>query len=188
MRRYWKTGFIILIGWFLIHTALIVIDGLNDELKRVDAAVVLGNKVEENGEVSKRLQARLDRAVTLYEDGYFQHIIVSGGMGEEGFDEAKVMKDYLMKKGVADKQILVDSDGYNTALTAENARVIAEQFEFESVVVISQYFHISRTKLAFEKQGFNEVYGAHARYFEMRDLYSIVREFPAYYKYLFLSQ
>jgi hypothetical protein len=40
-------------------------------------------------------------------------------------------------------------------------------------------------KLAFNKVGFEEVYSAHAEFFEARDLYSITREFFAYYKYLF---
>lgn len=43
-----------------------IIDGLNDELKPVDAAVVLGNKVEVNGRPSERLKSRLDKSVELY--------------------------------------------------------------------------------------------------------------------------
>jgi len=57
--------------------------------------------------------------------------------------------------------------------------------ELKSVMIISQFYHISRTKLAFKNAGFKEVYSAHGRYFELRDLYSLVREVPAYYKYLF---
>lgn len=52
-----------------------------------------------------------------------------------------------------------------------------------SASVATQYHHISRTKLAFRKVGFEEVHSAHARIFEWRDLYSIVREFAAYYRY-----
>ena len=59
-----------------------------------------------------------------------------------------------------------------------------EELDLESVMVISQYFHITRTKLAFEKVGFENVASAHADIFDERDLYSTLREFPAYYKYL----
>ena len=52
----------ILFLWLIIHSAVIIADGLNDELEVVDAAVVLGNKVELNGQPSDRLQARLDKA------------------------------------------------------------------------------------------------------------------------------
>ncbi|MBU8906222.1 YdcF family protein [Desertibacillus haloalkaliphilus] len=172
--------------WFVIHTAAVIIDGLNDELEKTEVGVVLGNKVERDGHPSERLQARLDKAIELYEDGYLDFIIVSGGLGVEGYDEAEVMEEYLVGHGVSGDSIFTDSNGYNTTMTAENARRIMGNLDVRSVTVITQYFHISRTKLAFEKQGFKEVRGAHAEIFEVRDFYSIVREFPAFYKYLLM--
>jgi len=53
-------------------------------------------------------------------------------------------------------------------------------------VIITQFYHISRTKLAFDKVGIENVYSAHASYLDIRDAYSVVREFFAYYKYLLL--
>ncbi|MFD0587251.1 YdcF family protein [Paenibacillus sp. GCM10027627] len=170
--------------WFIVHTAFVIIDGLNDELKPVDVAVVLGNKVEFNGQPSKRLKARLDKSVELYNEGYFSFIIVSGGIGKEGFDEAKVMKSYLIDKGVREEHIKEDNNGYNSYMTAQNSSKIMNELNLKSVMVITQYFHVSRTKLAFKKMDIHEVYSAHARIFEGRDFYSIIREFPAYYKYL----
>lgn len=183
----WKRLLLVVIclfAWLIIHTAFIIIDGLNDELEPVDAAVVLGNKVELNGQPSERLQARLDKAAELYEEGYFTLIIVSGGLGKEGFDEATVMKAYLVDRGIPDDRINEDHDGYNSYMTAENASKIMKQSNLDSAMIITQYFHVSRTKLAFRKMDMKEVYAAHADFFEFRDLYSIVREFPAYYKYL----
>ncbi|WP_248565511.1 YdcF family protein [Paenibacillus sp. L3-i20] len=162
-----------------------IIDGLNDELKAVDAAVVLGNKVEVNGQPSERLKARLDKSMELFERGYFTFIIVSGGIGKEGFDEAKVMKSYLIDKGIPEDKIIEDNNGYNSYMTAQNTSKIMDDLELDSVMVITQYFHVSRTKLAFRKMDMKEVYSAHANIFEIRDIYSIIREFPAYYKYLF---
>lgn len=173
-----------LFAWFVIHTTIILIDGLNDELQPVDLAVVLGNKVELDGQPSDRLQARLDKAVELYHAGYFPLVVVSGGLGIEGFDEAEVMKAYLVSKDVPEEHIIEDPDGYNSGMTAQNTKQIMDQRELDSVMIISQYFHISRTKLAFKSVGVEDVYSAHARIFELRDAYSIIREFPAYYKYL----
>ncbi|WP_026478568.1 YdcF family protein [Alkaliphilus transvaalensis] len=177
----------ILMLWGVIHAITITIDGLIDELGQADVAVVLGNKVELNGEPSKRLRARLDRAAELYHEGYFKYVIVSGGVGREGFDEAKVMKNYLVRKGVLIDDVIEDNEGYNSMLTAINSKSIMEDFGFESVMVISQYFHISRTKLAFKKVGVEKVYSAHGRIFEIRDFYSIFREVIGYYKYLWIK-
>ncbi|MDL4843082.1 YdcF family protein [Aquibacillus rhizosphaerae] len=176
---------ILMILWFVVHSIVIVADGLNDNLNETDVGVVLGNKVELDGQPSDRLRARLDKAIDLYLENYISHVIVSGGVGKEGFDEAEVMKNYLVNEGIPTENITTDSDGYNTLMTAENANKIMYQLELDTVTVITQYHHITRSKLAFEKQGFETVYGAHAEIFQMRDFYSIFREFFAFYKYLF---
>ncbi|GEL77541.1 YdcF family protein [Tenuibacillus multivorans] len=185
LKKYFFIVAIGLLGFFIIHTVVITIDGLNDELEKVDVAVVLGNKVELDGQPSERLAARLDKAIGLYKEGYFEQIIVSGGIGQEGFDEAEVMKEYLIEKGIPEQYITTDLSGYNTAMTAKNTKVIIGNQGYQSAMIITQFFHISRTKLAFHQAGIKHVYSAHAEYFELRDLYSTVREFPAYYKYLF---
>lgn len=175
-------GIIIFFG-FLVHSAYIIHDGLKDELNIVDVGIVLGNKVELSGVPSMRLKARLDRTVELYRKNYFDHIIVSGGIGKEGYDEAVVMKDYLVTKGIPGDIIILDHEGYNTFLTAQNSKEIMLHNNFDTAMVISQYFHITRTKLAFKKLGLS-VYSAHARIFEIRDIYSYAREFAGFYKYL----
>jgi uncharacterized SAM-binding protein YcdF (DUF218 family) len=52
------------------------------------------------------------------------------------------------------------------------------------VIVVSQFYHISRSKLAFRKAGIESVGGAHSKFYELRDVYSLFREFFGYYKYL----
>jgi vancomycin permeability regulator SanA len=110
-------------------------------------------------------------------------IVVSGGLGKEGHYEGTKMAEYLVSNGVPKENIIIDNEGNTTAATAENVKRLNKNFP--SVTVITQYHHISRAKLAFRKNGFQQVYGAHADFFEWRDLYSIVREFVGYYKYYF---
>lgn len=174
----------IFITWFVAHTLIVTIDGLKDELGYADAAVVLGNKVELDGEPSERLKRRLNKAVDLYNKKYFEYIIVSGGIGKEKHDEAEVMKAYLVEKGIDETKILVDNEGYSSFMTAQNTKSIMNEMNFEKVMIITQFYHISRTKLAFEKYGIKDAYSAHADYFELRDAYSLAREFFAFYKYL----
>jgi len=187
LRRLLKVLILSAILWFCIHTIVIVIDGLNDELGHCDVAIVLGNKVELDGYPSKRLQSRLDRAVTLYKQKYFEKIIVSGGFGKEGFDEAEVMKDYLVMAGIPNSSIIIDSRGTNTEMTSEITKYIMDTTDLHSAMVITQYYHITRSKLALHQVGIKEVYSAHARFFEIRDIYSIFREFFAYYQYLWFK-
>mgnify|MGYP002087224465 FL=1 len=133
---------------------------------------------------SPRLQARLDKAVELYQKGLFPNIIVSGGVGVEGFDEAVVMREYLVNRNIPENRIHLDSEGRTTNLTAKNTAQIMKRNNWQSALIVSQYFHISRTRMAFINYGISPVFSAHANYFELRDLYSIVREVFGYFSYL----
>jgi vancomycin permeability regulator SanA len=170
---------------FIITSAALVIDGLNDNVHKADVAVVLGNTVQPDGQPSPRLKARLDKAVQLYRQGLFSNIIVSGGVGIEGFDEAVVMKRYLIAQVVPDDHIFVDSDGRTTYLTAKHSARLMKEKRWTSALVISQYFHIPRTRLALKRFGVLAIYSAHAEFFEGRDIYSTAREAVGYGSYLF---
>lgn len=154
LKKIIRIPLVTMLLWFCIHTLIIITDGLNDDLLPTDVAVVLGNKVELTAEPSERLKARLAKAADLYEKGYFTLIIVSGGVGVEVFDEAVAMKNYLINQGIPELSILTDSNGYTTIMTAENTKRFKDELGIQSVTVISQYHHITRTKLAFKQIGF----------------------------------
>lgn len=172
--------------WFIIHVALVTSDGLSDDYIKADVALIYGNKVNETGEMSDRLKARVDKGLELYQSKVVSKIIVSGGLGIEGFYEAQVMKKYLVKKGVPDSLVIVDDEGNDTYASTINYVALSKVHKFKSVVVVSQFYHISRAKMTLRRKGVQEVSGAHADYFEWRDNFSLVREFLAYYKYLIL--
>jgi vancomycin permeability regulator SanA len=176
----------ILIAWFSIHTVLVVIDGLTDDNMKSDVGVIFGNKVNPDGSLSERLQKRLDKGIELYNDSLIRLIVVSGGLGKEGHYEGTKMYEYLVQNGIPKNRILVDNLGNTTEATADNFKRM--NLPANSVTVITQYHHISRAKLAFKNNGYDKVYGGHANYFEVRDVYSIVREFFGYYKYVYHCQ
>lgn len=169
---------------FILSAALIVADGLTDEIHAADVAIVPGNTVEKDGHPSARLRARLDQTLALYRQGLFPDVIVSGGVGSEGFDEAEVMKLYLVENGVPEGRIHVDGGGATTYLTAKNAARIMRENGWQSAMVVTQYFHVPRMRLALKRSGITPVFSAHARYFELRDIYSIAREVIGYGAYL----
>ncbi len=171
--------------WLLVHLAWIVGDGMIDEGRTADIAVILGNRVDPSGEPSPWLRARLDRGLSLYRAGRVRALVVSGGLGVEGHEEATVMKRYLVERGVPAARVLEDRDGYNTFRTANNTRALMRTRGDRSAFVVSQYYHVARSKLALRRAGVCEVYGARAR-LELgpRDLWSVSRELlalPLYY-------
>lgn len=184
MKHFFKVLKIIcctIFTWFIIHTLYIISDGLSDYGSKADIAVILGNKVNEDGTLSERLEKRLETGVKLYQNHRIKRIIVSGGLGQEGFYEGSKMKEYLIGKNIPDSVIIVDNKGDNTRLTVENTLEIQKKYAFKSLIVVSQYFHVTRTKKLFRNKGFENVSSVSPRYFEWRDFYSILREFPAFY-------
>jgi len=173
-----------LMAWFLLHTLCISIDGLWDRYEKADAALILGNTVYPDGQMSDRLRRRVDKGLELYQNGWVRKLVVSGGLGKEGYYEAEVMKRYLLANGANEADIIVDNEGNTTYLSALNYRRISRQYGLRSVIAVSQFHHISRTRLALQKCGLKPVYAAHPAYFELRDLYALVREFFGYYRYL----
>jgi vancomycin permeability regulator SanA len=187
MRRTTRWGAGIMaagVGAVLICAGLILADGLTDDIRRSDVAVVLGSKVNPDGSPSPRLAARLERALELYEGGWTPRILVSGGTGVEGVAEGTAMKRWLVERGVPEGAVIVDDQGVDTRATAHNAAALMRAHDLHSAIVVSQYFHIPRTKLAFAQEGLPGVGSAHPDYFEARDLYSLAREIPGYASYL----
>jgi len=186
IKKVLKYTLIFFAVWFSLHVLIILVVGLNDKVYEADVILIFGNKVETNGQVSKRLKSRLDEGVELFKQGKAPLIIVSGGFGKEGFDEAIVMKEYLLEQGVPKKAIIEDQNGINTYQTAKNLVEIAKDKNIESLIIVTQYYHVLRAKLAIKRYGFNSIYSSHAKMIpELRDLYSIPREVIGYYFYLF---
>ncbi|MEL6589520.1 MAG: YdcF family protein [Bacteroidota bacterium] len=173
---------------FVFHLTVITIGGLTFEAKQADAILVLGNQVMPDGTPSKRLRYRLEKGYSLYTEKLAPQIIVSGGIGIEGHDEAKVMAEYLIARGVPESAIIRDNQGNNTYLSAQNCLKILKQEDKKSVILVSQYFHLMRARLAFAKMEVPEISAEAADWFwEWRDLYSLTREVLGLYYYLFRS-
>lgn len=173
----------VFIAWFIVHCAFIIIDGISDDGKKAYLGVIPGSKVNEDGTLSERLKQRLESGIDLYRSHRIRKILVSGGLGKEGYYEGSRMKSFLISKGIPDSLIIVDNFGNNTPATVENTLQLRTKLKLSSIMVVSQYFHVSRTKKLFKDRGFKEVNSVSPDYFEWRDVYSLLREFPAYYIY-----
>ena len=187
MQRVWRWSrriVLTLLLWALVHLVVICTDGCDDRGATADVAVVLGNHVSAAGEPSRRLQLRLDAALALYRDGLVPRIIVSGGQDPGSVPEAEVMKRYLVEHGVPAERVIEDRGGINSFETARFTARYMQEHELRSVVAVSQYYHLSRCKLALRRFGAPQVHGARADLqLELREPWSWLREIVGYYVY-----
>lgn len=149
--------------------------------KNVDVLVVLGNRVYENGHMSPVLNARVARALDVYNAGKTEKIFVSGGLGKEGHYEAQVMAKYLIDNGVPSSDIIIDDYGNSTRETLVNfSKYYSSNMQPGACVgITTSYYHMLRSGIIFEQSGFSCVRGYGARYVAFQDLYKIVREMVA---------
>ncbi|MFZ6777708.1 YdcF family protein [Undibacterium sp. Ji83W] len=159
--------------------------GLRDQVVVADVVVVPGNTVNPDGKPSERLRGRLDAALRLYATQQCKAILVSGGVGEEGHDEAAVMKKYLVDHGVPDAAVYTDNQGITTFATAKAAAALMKEKNWKTSMLASQFFHIARFQLAMKKYGVTPVGHVHSTHYEVRDAYSLAREVLAYFEYTF---
>jgi len=178
------SGVILLIA-IVISGILISIDGLTDELHPADVAVVMGTTANPDGTPSRWLQTRLDKAIEIYDKGLVPWIFVSGGLEENGVYEGSVMGAYLVSKGIPSTKIIIDNSGVDTYTTSRNVVEVMKERGWSSVMVVSQFYHIPRVKLALHRFSIQDVYGVHAEWITGMAVVWLGREIIAFPAYLF---
>ena len=102
-------------------------------------AIVLGNRVFEDGSPSAELAARLQTALALYRAGRASKVVVSGRVAG-GYDEPHAMAAWLEARGVSPVNIVVDVGGHRTAATMAGSAALGVR----SALVVSQGYHLPR--------------------------------------------
>lgn len=124
-----------------------------DEKCRADAAIILGAAVY-GDEPSPVYRERLNHGITIYEEGYVDRLIVTGGCADGGTkSEAAVAKEYLMKEGIPEEAVLTEEKSAITQENLEYSKAIMEQMHMETAVVVSDPLHMKRAMLLAEDAG-----------------------------------
>lgn len=147
-----------------------------DSSMDADFCIVLGAQWKSNGP-SEVLRRRLDAAVAYLKEHPDTRVIVSGGQGNnEMIAEAVGMQQYLMEAGIDQERILVEDRSSNTY---ENLIFSAEYFDREedSVVIVTNNFHVFRALGIARKQGYGNVEGLAASSVEWMLPNNLLREF-----------
>lgn len=129
-------------------------------LTDVDCILVLGCGVKPDGSPSVMLADRLQRGVSLYENGVAPKLLMSGDHGREEYDEVNAMKQYALDKGVPDADIFMDHAGFSTYESMYRAKEI---FKAEKIVIVTQQYHLYRAVYIAQQLGL-EAYGVNCNY------------------------
>ena len=123
------------------------------ELENTDCVLVLGAGVRD-GSPTPMLRDRLITGISLYESGAAPKIIMSGDHGREDYDEVNVMKSYAVENGVPDSDVFMDHAGFSTYDSVYRAKAV---FEADSIIIVTQKYHLYRALYIAERLGVNAV-------------------------------
>jgi uncharacterized SAM-binding protein YcdF (DUF218 family) len=157
-RRHWLLWMLAAVALslclFLVVTSLrIVREAGKEELHAADAIVVFG-AAEYAGHPSPVLRARLDHAYDLFTRGLAPVVITTGGAGADpSFSEGGVGRDYLMHHGVAERNLIAETLGSDTAQSAARVGVIMRANGMRSCLAVSDEYHVFRIKELLQHEG-----------------------------------
>lgn len=119
-----------------------------------DAIVVLGASVFTDGTPSDILRDRLETGAQLYASGIAPTIIVSGDGSTVYNNEPDTMKNYLVNLGIPESAIICDNAGFSTYESMYRTRY---SYDVQSVVIVTQNYHLPRAIVSARLLGCNAV-------------------------------
>lgn len=135
------------LGWRINCT------GARDQAQRADAIVILGARVEADGQPGPDLRVRTQHAVDLFQRGLAPYLICTGGYQNERLSAAAVARDLAVSLGVpADKVLLADGSMTTREDAASAGQLMARQ-GWHTANLVSHPLHLERARLLFENQG-----------------------------------
>lgn len=148
--------------FILIAAIEVYLFAQKDEARSVDAAIVLGAAVYGN-RPSPVLRERVNHAIQLYQQGYVQWVIFTGGQGQLNEPpEAEVARQYAIANGLPPEIILLETTSTNTRENLANAQAIATPKAVDSFLIVSTPFHMKRAMLLADELGM-EAYSSPTR-------------------------
>ncbi len=185
-----RTLIIVFIISFLLIEGLIIINGNISDVDDVDYMIVLGARLY--GVVpSPALHERLKAAEEYLKKDMDLKVIVSGGQGpDEYISEAVAMERYLINSGIDKNRIIIEDKSTSTFENIRNSlNIINEIDNIESpkVLLVSNSFHIFRSKVLADRLGAN-AYGLPAQVPPSILIQQYVREYFAVIKSFLLDR
>ena len=121
--------------------------------RKADVIVIFG-AAQYAGRPSPVYRARLDHGFELYAKGWAPIIITTGGAGQDPeFSEGGVGRDYLSHRGVPEQALIAETQGSDTAQSAERVANIMRANGMHTCIAVSDAYHVFRIRALLEREG-----------------------------------
>ena len=167
-RRIFQTALtLVLVPLICIEIYVINVGSSDPSALPADAVVVLGAGV--NGtQPSLSLYTRLTAALDYLEENPDVPVVLTGGLGYgEEITEARCMYDWLTARGVDPAWLSMEEQAGNTAENFAFSKELLEEQGIDPaenlVAVVTNDFHIARSRLIAARQGYGHAFGVPAK-------------------------
>jgi len=136
---------ILLIFFLGYHAVAIWSYGNVDERQPADAIVVLGAAAWHTNPSPVFLE-RIRHGIWLYENGYADYLIFTGGRGDGApYSESYVARNYAIHAGVPEDAILIEEYSRTTEENFYYSMNLINDHHITSVILVSDPFHMRRS-------------------------------------------
>lgn len=160
--NYLETLIYLLIAYLeciLLGTIIIAIKAVHKKVKYdKDYMIILGCKIKKDGTLPPLLRGRVDKAIEfrnkqLEETNKDLIFIPSGGKGnDEVISESEAIKNYLLSKGIKEKNILVEDKSTNTYQNIKYSNKLINN-KNKNIAFSTTNYHVLRAGLIATEQG-----------------------------------
>lgn len=144
----------------LLATIIIAIKSARKKLEyNKDYIIILGCQIRKDGTLTPLLKARVDKALSFREEQLKMTnkdlvFITSGGKGDdESISEAEAMKNYLLKNGIKENNILMDDKSKDTYQNLKFSHKLITK-KNANVAFSTTNYHVLRAGLLATEQNF----------------------------------
>jgi uncharacterized SAM-binding protein YcdF (DUF218 family) len=153
---FWQTVILLgaVLGIFVFIICFSVVHASDLQQHNKAAAIVVFGAAEYSGRPSPVYRARLDHAFDLYRQAIAPMVITTGGAGQDPhYSEGGVGHDYLMRRGIPEANLIAETQGADTAQSAQRVAVILKRNGMKNCVAVSDAYHVFRIQKLLEHEG-----------------------------------
>ena len=139
---------------FLGITGIRIVHTASEAPRHKADAIVIFGAAQYAGRPSPVYRARLDHGFTLFQQGMAPVVITTGGSGQDpDFSEGGVGRDYLLRRGIAEQNLIAETQSSDTARSAERVATIMRANGMHSCIAVSDAYHVFRIRALLEREG-----------------------------------
>ncbi|MCX7748925.1 MAG: YdcF family protein [Clostridia bacterium] len=169
---------------FTLFEAVIITAPYYYKPQKSDCILILGYALKDGYHPDEWLEMRLSKGLELFNRGFGEFIIVSGGKGpKDQIPVGESMRNWLLERGVPDNKIVVEDRSSTTFTNIDFSKKIIRDKEKKRVLVVTSDFHLFRSMLI-AKDNLEYCSGASAPSSKpLKKTLSYIRESAAIIKY-----